>query len=47
MAQRALVAAQRHAEQKGWFYGRRLTAMFVTVALAQNAADRAAKHHAS
>lgn len=46
MAQRALVAAQRHAEQKDGLYGRRLTAMFVTIALAQNAADRAAKRHA-
>lgn len=46
MAQRALVAAQRHAEQRGWIYGRRLTAMFVTIALCQNATDRAVKRHA-
>ena len=47
MTQRALVAAQRHAEQNGWIYGRRLTALFVTMELAQNAVKRAAKRYAN
>lgn len=46
MTQRALVAAQRHAEQRGSLYGRRLAALFVTIELAQNAVIRAEKRHA-
>lgn len=46
MTQRALVAAQRHAEQRGSLYGRRLAALFVTVTLSHNAAIRDEKRHA-
>lgn len=46
MAQRALVAAQRHAEQKGSLYGRRLEALLATITLSHNALLRDEKRHA-
>lgn len=46
MAQRALVAAQRHAEQRGGLFGRRLAALFVTITLSHNALLRDEKRHA-